>query len=37
MNNYLQDVGFEFEIGSPIAIRTVCRNLREDLGIGGIK
>ena len=37
MNNYLQDVGFEFEIGSPIGIRTVCRRIREDLGISGLK
>ena len=35
MNNYLQDVGFEFEIGSPIGIRTVCRRISEDLGISG--
>ena len=37
MNNYLQDVGFEFEIGSPIGIRTVCRRISEDLGISGLK
>ena len=37
MNNHIQDVGFEFEIGSPIAMRTVAKNIARDLGIKGLK
>ena len=34
---YLQDIGFEFEIGSPWAIRTTVNKIRNDLGITGLK
>ena len=34
---YLQDIGFEFEIGSPWAISTTVNKIRNDLGITGLK
>ena len=37
MNSYIQDVGFEFEIGSPFAMRTVAKKIADDLGIKGLK
>ena len=37
MNNHIQDVGFEFEIGSPFAMRTVAKKIAADLGIKGLK
>jgi|TARA_R110000824_G_scaffold401567_2_gene612940 hypothetical protein len=34
---YLMDVGFEFEIGAPWAMRTVARKIGAELGIRGLK
>ena len=32
-----KQVGFEFEIGSPIGLRTVCTRIKNELGISGLK
>jgi len=32
-----KQVGFEFEIGSPISLLTVCRRIKSELGISGLK
>jgi hypothetical protein len=32
-----KQIGFEFEIGSPISLRTVCRRIKSELGIAGLK
>ena len=32
-----KQIGFEFEIGSPIGLRTVCKKIKDELGIGGLK
>ena len=32
-----KQIGFEFEIGSPIALRTVCNKIKNELGISGLK
>ena len=32
-----KQVGFEFEIGSPISLLTVCRRIKNELGITGLK
>ena len=32
-----KQIGFEFEIGSPISLRTVCRRIKSELGITGLK
>ena len=32
-----KQIGFEFEIGSPIGLRRVCTKIKEELGIGGLK
>ena len=34
---YLLDVGFEFEIGAPWGMRTVCQKISRELGIKGLK
>ena len=32
-----KQIGFEFEIGSPIGLRTVCNKIKKELGITGLK
>ena len=32
-----KQIGFEFEIGAPIAMRTVCKKIKDELGITGLK
>ena len=32
-----KQIGFEFEIGSPIALRSVCNKIKNELGIAGLK
>ena len=32
-----KQIGFEFEIGSPIGLRTVCKKIKDELGIVGLK
>ena len=32
-----KQIGFEFEIGSPIGLRTVCTKIKNELGITGLK
>ena len=32
-----KQIGFEFEIGSPIGLRGVCKRIKNELGISGLK